>query len=30
MKIYPNNWAVVVPLANEEAELPDFSGRCGR
>jgi dolichol-phosphate mannosyltransferase len=25
MKIYPNNWAVVVPLANEEAELPEFA-----
>ena len=25
MKIYPNNWAVVVPLANEEAELPEFT-----
>jgi len=24
MSIYPNNWAVVVPLANEEAELPGF------
>jgi dolichol-phosphate mannosyltransferase len=22
---YPNNWAVVVPLANEEQELPEFS-----
>lgn len=25
MSFYPNNWAVVVPLANEEAELPEFS-----
>jgi dolichol-phosphate mannosyltransferase len=23
--IYPNNWAVVIPLANEEQELPEFS-----
>ncbi len=25
MTKYPNNWAVVVPLANEEAELPEFA-----
>ncbi len=25
MPIYPNNWAVVIPLANEEAELPEFT-----
>ncbi|MEI7912594.1 MAG: glycosyltransferase [Verrucomicrobiota bacterium] len=25
MPIYPNNWAVVVPLANEEADLPAFA-----
>jgi len=25
MPTYPNNWAVVVPLANEEADLPAFS-----
>ncbi len=25
MSKYPNNWAVVVPLANEEAELPEFA-----
>lgn len=25
MPIYPNNWAVVIPLANEEAELPEFA-----
>jgi len=25
MPIYPDNWAVVIPLANEEAELPEFS-----
>ena len=25
MPIYPNNWAVVVPLANEEADLPEFA-----
>ena len=25
MSTYPNNWAVVIPLANEEAELPEFS-----
>lgn len=24
MKPYPNNWAVVIPLANEEAELPEL------
>ncbi|RYD37621.1 MAG: glycosyltransferase [Verrucomicrobiaceae bacterium] len=24
MKNYPDNWAVVVPLANEERELPEF------
>lgn len=23
--MYPNNWAVVVPLANEERELPEFA-----
>ena len=22
---YPNNWAAVIPLANEEAELPEFT-----
>lgn len=22
---YPNNWAVVIPLANEEAEMPDLA-----
>jgi dolichol-phosphate mannosyltransferase len=25
MALYPNNWAVVVPLANEEQELPEFA-----
>ena len=25
MPNYPNNWAVVIPLANEEAELPEFA-----
>lgn len=25
MPNYPNNWALVIPLANEEAELPDFA-----
>ena len=25
MKPYPNNWAVVIPLANEEAELPELA-----
>ena len=25
MSTYPNNWAVVIPLANEEAELPEFA-----
>lgn len=25
MPNYPNNWAVVIPLANEEAELPEFT-----
>lgn len=25
MSKYPNNWAVVVPLANEEAELEEFA-----
>jgi len=25
MPLYPNNWAVVVPLANEEADLPAFA-----
>jgi dolichol-phosphate mannosyltransferase len=25
MALYPNNWAVVIPLANEEAELPEFA-----
>lgn len=24
MPVYPDNWAIVVPLANEEAELPEF------
>ena len=24
MSRYPNNWALVIPLANEERELPDF------
>ncbi len=24
MQLYPDNWAVVVPLANEECELPHF------
>lgn len=25
MANYPDNWALVIPLANEEAELPDFA-----
>jgi dolichol-phosphate mannosyltransferase len=25
MSNYPNNWAVVIPLANEEKELPEFA-----
>lgn len=25
MPNYPNNWAVVIPLANEEVELPEFA-----
>ena len=25
MALYPNNWAVVIPLANEETELPEFA-----
>jgi dolichol-phosphate mannosyltransferase len=25
MSTYPNNWAAVIPLANEEAELPEFA-----
>ena len=25
MSKYPNNWAVVIPLANEEAELPELA-----
>ena len=25
MSNYPNNWAVVIPLANEEAELPELA-----
>jgi len=25
MSTYPDNWAVVIPLANEEAELPEFA-----
>ena len=25
MSKYPNNWAVVIPLANEESELPELS-----
>lgn len=25
MSLYPDNWAVVVPLANEESELPSFA-----
>lgn len=29
MSRYPDNWAVVVPLANEEAELPEFAAALG-
>ena len=27
MKPYPDNWAVVVPMANEEADFPPFATR---
>lgn len=27
---YPNNWAVVIPLANEEAELPELAAALSR
>ena len=27
MSRYPNNWAVVIPLANEEAELPELAAK---
>ncbi|MEI6178501.1 MAG: glycosyltransferase, partial [Verrucomicrobiota bacterium] len=30
MPNHPNNWAVVIPLANEEAELPEFSAALRR
>ena len=29
MSLYPDNWAVVIPLANEEAELPDLAEALG-
>ena len=27
MSLYPNDWAVVIPLANEEAELPELADK---
>lgn len=30
MPNYPNNWVVVIPLANEESEFPEFAAALGR